>query len=88
MVRFQLTVSMSDSDATALASVAPMISINSTGSHDRRRLIHRQHGKGDEYEIFNSLEEDGYRLLPQSPAPVRRWRQRVPPIRRTSTPSM
>ena len=66
----QLTVSMSDSDATALASVAPMISINSgtpaamtgsAGSFTENLEV------GDTYEItFNSLVEDGY----QTPAAI------------------
>ena len=60
----QLNVSMSDNDATALASVAPMISINSgapvamigsAGSFTASIEV------GDTYEItFNSLVEDGY----------------------------
>lgn len=60
----QLNVSMSDNDATALASVAPMISINSgapvamigsAGSFTASLEV------GDTYEItFNSLVEDGY----------------------------
>ena len=60
----QLNVSMSDSDATALASVAPMISINSgapvamTGSAGSFTASLEV---GDTYEItFNSLVEDGY----------------------------
>ena len=66
----QLNVSMSDNDATALASVAPMISINSgtpaamigsTGSFTASLEV------GDTYEItFNSLVEDGY----QTPAAI------------------
>ena len=66
----QLNVSMSDSDATALASVAPMISINSgtpaamtgsAGSFTANLEV------GDTYEItFNSLVEDGY----QTPAAI------------------
>jgi len=66
----QLTVSMSDSDATALASVAPMISVNSgtpasmtgsAGSFTANLEV------GDTYEItFNSLVEDGY----QTPAAI------------------
>ena len=66
----QLNVSMSDSDATALASVAPMISINSgtpaamTGSGG---VFTANLEVGDEYEItFNSLVEDGY----QTPAAI------------------
>ena len=60
----QLNVSMSDSDDTALASVAPMISINSgspvamigsAGAFTASLEV------GDTYEItFNSLVEDGY----------------------------
>ena len=60
----QLNVNMSDNDATALASVAPMISINSgtpvamigsAGSFTASLEV------GDTYEItFNSLVEDGY----------------------------
>ena len=60
----QLNVSMSDNDATALASVAPMISINSgapvamTGSAGSFTASLEV---GDTYEItFNSLVEDGY----------------------------
>ena len=60
----QLNVSMSDSDATALASVAPIISINSgapvamTGSAGSFTASLEV---GDTYEItFNSLVEDGY----------------------------
>jgi uncharacterized protein (TIGR02145 family) len=66
----QLNVSMSDSDATALASVAPMISVNSgtpvamtgsAGSFTANLEV------ADTYEItFNSLVEDGY----QTPAPI------------------
>ena len=66
----QLNVSMSDSDATALASVAPMISINSgtpaamtgsAGSFTANLEV------GDEYEItFNSLVDDGY----LTPSPI------------------
>ena len=66
----QLTVSMSDSDATALANVAPEISINggaatamtgSAGSFTANLEV------GDTYEItFNSLVEDGY----QTPAAI------------------
>jgi len=66
----QLNVSMSDSDATALASVAPMISVNSgtpvamtgsAGSFTANLEV------GDTYEItFNSLVEDGY----QTPAAI------------------
>ena len=66
----QLTVSMSDSDATALASVAPMISVNSgtpaamTGSAG---TFTANLEVGDTYEItFNSLVEDGY----QTPAAI------------------
>ena len=66
----QLTVSMSDSDASALASVAPMISVNSgtpaamTGSAG---VFTANMEVGDEYEItFNSLVEDGY----QTPAVI------------------
>ena len=60
----QLNVSMSDNDTTALASVAPMISINSgapvamTGSAGSFTASLEV---GDTYEItFNSLVEDGY----------------------------
>ena len=66
----QLNVSMSDSDATALANVAPEISINggaatsmtgSAGSFTANLEV------GDEYEItFNSLVDDGY----QTPAAI------------------
>ena len=66
----QLNVSMSDSDATALANVAPEISINggaatamtgSAGSFTANLEV------GDTYEItFNSLVEDGY----QTPAAI------------------
>jgi uncharacterized protein (TIGR02145 family) len=66
----QLNVSMSDSDATALASVAPMISVNSgtpvamtgsAGSFTANLEV------ADTYEItFNSLVEDGY----LAPAPI------------------
>ena len=66
----QLNISMSDSDATALASVAPMIIVNSgtpvamtgsTGSFTANLEV------GDTYEItFNSLVEDGY----LTPAPI------------------
>ncbi len=66
----QLTVSMSDSDATALANVAPEISINGgsaqamTGSSG---VFTVNMNVGDEYEItFNSLVEDGY----LTPAPI------------------
>ena len=66
----QLTVSMSDGDATALASVAPMISVNSgtpaamTGSSG---TFTANLEVGDTYEItFNSLVEDGY----QTPAAI------------------
>ena len=66
----QLNVSMSDSDATALASVAPMISINS-GTHAAMTgsagSFTANLEVGDEYEItFNSLVEDGY----QTPAAI------------------
>ena len=60
----QLTVSMSDSDATDLAKVAPMISINSgtavamTGSGG---VFTANLETNDTYEItFNSLVADGY----------------------------
>jgi len=66
----QLTVSMSDSDASALANVAPEISINggtpaamtgSAGTFTANLEV------GDTYEItFNSLVEDGY----QTPAQI------------------
>ena len=66
----QLTVSMSDSDATALASVAPEIAINGgsaqamTGSSG---VFTVNMNVGDTYEItFNSLVEDGY----QTPAAI------------------
>lgn len=66
----QLTVSTSDGDATALANVAPMISVNSgtpaamTGSAG---VFTANMEVGDEYEItFNSLVEDGY----QTPATI------------------
>ena len=66
----QLTVSMSDGDATALASVQPMIAINGgseqsmTGSEG---VFTANMEVGDTYEItFNSLVEDGY----QTPAAI------------------
>lgn len=66
----QLTVSMSDSDATALASVAPEIAINGgsaqamTGSGG---VFTVNLNVGDTYEItFNSLVDDGY----QTPAAI------------------
>ena len=66
----QLTVSMSDSDSTALASVAPQISINSgtaqamSGSGG---VFTVNLEAGDTYEItFNSLVDDGY----QTPAAI------------------
>ena len=66
----QLTVSMSDSDATALADVQPMIAINGgtaasmTGSAG---VFTASMETGDTYEItFNSLVADGY----QTPAAI------------------
>ena len=66
----QLTISMSDGDATALASVAPEIAINGgsaqamTGSGG---VFTVNMNVGDTYEItFNSLVEDGY----QTPAAI------------------
>ena len=60
----QLTVSMSDSDATALANVAPEISINggtATAMTGSAGVFTANMEVGDEYEItFNSLVEDGY----------------------------
>jgi uncharacterized protein (TIGR02145 family) len=66
----QLTVSMSDSDATALANVAPEISINggaATAMTGSAGVFTANMEVGDEYEItFNSLVEDGY----LTPAPI------------------
>ena len=66
----QLTVSMSDSDAAALADVQPMIAINGgtaaamTGSAG---IFNASMEVGDTYEItFNSLVADGY----QTPAAI------------------
>ena len=60
----QLTVSMSDSDVTALANVAPEISINggaATAMTGSAGVFTANMEVGDEYEItFNSLVEDGY----------------------------
>ena len=66
----QLTVSMSDSDASALANVAPEISINggaATAMTGSAGVFTANMEVGDEYEItFNSLVEDGY----LTPAPI------------------
>ena len=66
----QLTVSMSDSDATALASVAPMIAVNSgtpTAMTGSGGVFTANLEVGDTYEItFNSLVDDGY----QTPAAI------------------
>ena len=66
----QLNVSMSDNDATALASVAPMISINSgapTAMTGSGGVFTANLEVGDTYEItFNSLVDDGY----QTPAAI------------------
>ena len=66
----QLTVSMSDSDATALASVAPQISINSGAAQAMSGsggVFTVNLEAGDTYEItFNSLVDDGY----QTPAAI------------------
>ena len=60
----QLTVSMSDSDASALTNVAPEISINggaATAMTGSAGVFTANMEVGDEYEItFNSLVEDGY----------------------------
>ena len=66
----QLTVSMSDSDASALANVAPEISINggaATAMTGSAGVFTANMEVGDTYEItFNSLVEDGY----LTPAPI------------------
>ena len=66
----QLNVSMSDNDATALANVAPEISINggaATAMTGSAGVFTANMEVGDEYEItFNSLVEDGY----LTPAPI------------------
>ena len=66
----QLTVSMSDSDASALANVAPEISINggaATAMTGSAGVFTANMEVSDTYEItFNSLVEDGY----QTPAPI------------------
>ena len=66
----QLTVSMSDSDASALADVAPEISINggaATAMTGSAGVFTANMEVGDTYEItFNSLVEDGY----LTPAPI------------------
>ena len=66
----QLTVSMSDSDASALTNVAPEISVNggtATAMTGSAGVFTANMEVGDEYEItFNSLVEDGY----QTPAPI------------------
>ena len=66
----QLTVSMSDSDATALASVAPQISINggtATAMAGSAGVFTANLDEGDTYEItFNSLVAAGY----QTPAAI------------------
>lgn len=66
----QLTVSMSDSDATALANVAPEISVNggtATAMTGSAGVFTANMEVGDTYEItFNSLVEDGY----LTPAPI------------------
>ena len=66
----QLTVSMSDSDASALSNVAPEISINggaATAMTGSAGVFTANMEVGDEYEItFNSLVEDGY----LTPAPI------------------
>ena len=60
----QLTVSMSDSDASALADVHPMIAVNggsATAMTGSAGVFTANMEVGDEYEItFNSLVEDGY----------------------------
>ena len=60
----QLNVTMSDSDATALASVAPEIAINGgtpTAMTGSAGVFTANLNVGDTYEItFNSLVEDGY----------------------------
>ena len=66
----QLTVSMSDSDATALASVAPQISINggtATAMAGSAGVFTVNLDEGDTYKItFNSLVAAGY----QTPAAI------------------